>query len=130
MLDANKHIYGKFMVRVPPVIHRMLALEAAESGISLNRPSTRWRFPAPVGGPRPVPVRAAGGGHKECATVSRHARSATRIREEGQKMRIVLTVFIGVFLVTGCGAARGLSCAAKVGKTTRGAASCWAGSVR
>ena len=28
---------GKFMVRVPPDIHRMLALQAAESGVSLNR---------------------------------------------------------------------------------------------
>jgi predicted HicB family RNase H-like nuclease len=28
---------GKFMVRVPPAIHRMLALQAAESGVSLNR---------------------------------------------------------------------------------------------
>ena len=28
---------GKFLVRVPPEIHRKLALEAAESGVSLNR---------------------------------------------------------------------------------------------
>ena len=28
---------GKFMVRVPPQVHRMLAVEAAESGVSLNR---------------------------------------------------------------------------------------------
>jgi len=28
---------GKFMVRVPPEVHRHLAVEAAESGISLNR---------------------------------------------------------------------------------------------
>lgn len=28
---------GKFMVRVPPEVHRHLALEAAESGVSLNR---------------------------------------------------------------------------------------------
>ena len=28
---------GKFMVRVPPEIHRNLAIRAAESGISLNR---------------------------------------------------------------------------------------------
>lgn len=28
---------GKFMVRVPPETHRMLAIEAAESGVSLNR---------------------------------------------------------------------------------------------
>ena len=28
---------GKFMVRVPPDVHRNLAIRAAESGISLNR---------------------------------------------------------------------------------------------
>jgi len=28
---------GKFMVRVPPDVHRRLAIEAAESGVSLNR---------------------------------------------------------------------------------------------
>lgn len=28
---------GKFMVRVPPNVHRDLALEAAEAGVSLNR---------------------------------------------------------------------------------------------
>ena len=27
---------GKFMVRIPPEIHRHLAIEAAESGVSLN----------------------------------------------------------------------------------------------
>ncbi|MGR3293820.1 MAG: type II toxin-antitoxin system HicB family antitoxin [Candidatus Scalindua sp.] len=34
---ANKHYSGKFMVRVPPEVHRHLALEAAEAGVSLNR---------------------------------------------------------------------------------------------
>ena len=28
---------GKFMVRVPPEVHRMLAIKAAESGVSINR---------------------------------------------------------------------------------------------
>ena len=28
---------GKFMVRVPPDVHRMLAIKAAESGVSINR---------------------------------------------------------------------------------------------
>ena len=32
-----KNYSGKFMVRIPPETHRELALEAAESGISLNR---------------------------------------------------------------------------------------------
>jgi len=34
---ANKQYSGKFMVRVPPDVHRNLAIKAAESGISLNR---------------------------------------------------------------------------------------------
>ena len=34
---AAKKYSGRFMVRVPPELHRQLALEAAESGISLNR---------------------------------------------------------------------------------------------
>jgi predicted HicB family RNase H-like nuclease len=34
---TSKHYSGKFIVRVPPEVHRRLALEAAESGISLNR---------------------------------------------------------------------------------------------
>ncbi|NQU64938.1 MAG: toxin-antitoxin system HicB family antitoxin [SAR324 cluster bacterium] len=32
-----KQYSGKFMVRVPPEIHRELAIKAAEAGISLNR---------------------------------------------------------------------------------------------
>ena len=28
---------GKFMVRVPPHVHRSLAIQAAEAGVSLNR---------------------------------------------------------------------------------------------
>jgi predicted HicB family RNase H-like nuclease len=28
---------GKFMVRVPPDVHRKIAIQAAESGVSLNR---------------------------------------------------------------------------------------------
>ncbi len=34
---AVKDYSGKFMVRVPPEIHRQLAVQAAESGASLNR---------------------------------------------------------------------------------------------
>ena len=34
---ATRQYSGKFQVRVPPDIHRRLALEAAESGVSLNR---------------------------------------------------------------------------------------------
>jgi predicted HicB family RNase H-like nuclease len=46
MVSAGEHVpdpisarrySGKFMVRVPPEVHRHLAVEAAESGISLNR---------------------------------------------------------------------------------------------
>jgi predicted HicB family RNase H-like nuclease len=34
---ACRSYSGKFMVRVPPDVHRKLAVQAAESGISLNR---------------------------------------------------------------------------------------------
>jgi predicted HicB family RNase H-like nuclease len=33
----SKQYSGKFIVRVPPEVHRRLVLEAAESGVSLNR---------------------------------------------------------------------------------------------
>jgi predicted HicB family RNase H-like nuclease len=34
---ALRRFSGKFMVRVPPEVHRQLAVEAAEAGVSLNR---------------------------------------------------------------------------------------------
>lgn len=34
---AEKHYSGEFRVRIPPQVHRSLALEAAEQGVSLNR---------------------------------------------------------------------------------------------
>lgn len=34
---ATRKYSGKFMVRVPPEVHRRLATQAAESGVSLNR---------------------------------------------------------------------------------------------
>ena len=34
---AVKRFSGRFVVRVPEVVHRRLAIEAAESGVSLNR---------------------------------------------------------------------------------------------
>jgi predicted HicB family RNase H-like nuclease len=34
---ASRRYSGKFLVRVPPEIHRRLATEAAEAGVSLNR---------------------------------------------------------------------------------------------
>lgn len=34
---ATKNYSGKFMVRVPPEVHRSLAIQAAESGVSINR---------------------------------------------------------------------------------------------
>ncbi|MCH8748858.1 type II toxin-antitoxin system HicB family antitoxin [Patescibacteria group bacterium] len=34
---STRQYSGKFMVRVPPEVHRQLATEAAESGVSLNR---------------------------------------------------------------------------------------------
>ena len=34
---SSKKFSGKFMTRIPPEIHRRLALQAAEAGVSLNR---------------------------------------------------------------------------------------------
>lgn len=34
---SHKNYSGKFMVRVPPEVHRSLAIQAAESGVSINR---------------------------------------------------------------------------------------------
>lgn len=34
---TSKKYSGKFMVRVPPELHRQLAVKAAEEGVSLNR---------------------------------------------------------------------------------------------
>jgi len=34
---ADRHYSGQFQVRIPPQLHRMLALQAAEQGVSLNR---------------------------------------------------------------------------------------------
>jgi predicted HicB family RNase H-like nuclease len=37
---ASRKFSGKFMVRVPPDVHRELTLQAAEAGVSLNRLAT------------------------------------------------------------------------------------------
>lgn len=34
---AEKHYSGEFRVRIPPELHRALAVQAAEQGVSLNR---------------------------------------------------------------------------------------------
>lgn len=34
---SSRQYSGKFMVRVPPEVHRRLAIQAAEEGVSLNR---------------------------------------------------------------------------------------------
>ena len=34
---AEKNYSGEFRVRIPPEVHRALALQAAEQGVSLNR---------------------------------------------------------------------------------------------
>jgi len=34
---STKHYSGKFTVRIPPDVHRRLAIQAAESGVSINR---------------------------------------------------------------------------------------------
>ncbi|MCC5847138.1 MAG: toxin-antitoxin system HicB family antitoxin [Verrucomicrobia bacterium] len=37
---ASRKFSGKFMVRIPPDVHRDLTVEAAEAGVSLNRLAT------------------------------------------------------------------------------------------
>jgi len=37
---ADREYSGKFMVRVPPELHRQLVIEAAEQNVSLNRLAT------------------------------------------------------------------------------------------
>lgn len=37
---ASRKFSGKFMVRVPPEVHRDLAIKAAEAGVSINRLAT------------------------------------------------------------------------------------------
>lgn len=34
---ADRHYSGEFKVRIPPTVHRLLVIEAAEEGVSLNR---------------------------------------------------------------------------------------------
>lgn len=34
---AERHYSGEFRLRIPPALHRSLAIEAAEQGVSLNR---------------------------------------------------------------------------------------------
>lgn len=34
---AEKHYSGEFRIRIPPEVHRALAIQAAEQGVSLNR---------------------------------------------------------------------------------------------
>lgn len=34
---AEKHYSGEFRVRIPPELHRTLAMQVAEQGVSLNR---------------------------------------------------------------------------------------------
>ena len=34
---ATKHFSGKFMIRVPPEVHRQLTIQSIEAGVSLNR---------------------------------------------------------------------------------------------
>jgi predicted HicB family RNase H-like nuclease len=34
---SARHFSGRFLIRVPPEVHRRLAVEAAEAGVSLNR---------------------------------------------------------------------------------------------
>ncbi|MGH7057655.1 MAG: type II toxin-antitoxin system HicB family antitoxin [Acetobacteraceae bacterium] len=44
---ADQAYSGKFLTRIPPELHRMLAIEAAEAGVSLNR-LVSFRLAAPL----------------------------------------------------------------------------------
>ncbi|WP_017609629.1 type II toxin-antitoxin system HicB family antitoxin [Nocardiopsis xinjiangensis] len=67
---ADRAYSGKFMVRVPPEVHRELAIEAAEQNVSINRlASARLSRPAVQGptnsgpdGPRASSARSRVGG--------------------------------------------------------------------
>lgn len=37
MAIADREFSGKFMIRIPPELHRQLAIDAAEQHVSLNR---------------------------------------------------------------------------------------------
>ena len=55
---SDRSYSGKFVTRVPEQLHRTLAIEAAEAGVSLNRlVSYKLAMPVPMTGP---PVKAAG----------------------------------------------------------------------
>jgi predicted HicB family RNase H-like nuclease len=59
---SERRYSGRFQTRVPPELHRALAIEAAEAGVSLNRlVSLRLALPVTAMlGPRPA-ARDAGG---------------------------------------------------------------------
>lgn len=48
---------GKFITRIPPELHRILTIEAAEAGVSLNR-LVSWRLAVPLAS-RATPGKAA-----------------------------------------------------------------------
>jgi len=51
---ADRTYSGKFQARIPPELHRTLAIEAAEARVSLNRlVSLRLAAPSPLAGARP-----------------------------------------------------------------------------
>jgi len=61
---SDRTYSGKFVTRVPEQLHRTLAIEAAEAGVSLNRlVSYKLAMPVPMPGRRPKrtakPQRAA-----------------------------------------------------------------------
>lgn len=66
---ADQAYSGKFVARIPPELHRMLAIEAAEAGISLNR-LVSFRLATPS------PLHAASGAPKKA---TRRPRSADKI---------------------------------------------------
>jgi predicted HicB family RNase H-like nuclease len=59
---SDRSYSGKFVTRVPEQLHRTLAIEAAEAGVSLNRlVSYKLSMPVPMAG---RPAKAATKSHK------------------------------------------------------------------
>ncbi|MGH7085699.1 MAG: type II toxin-antitoxin system HicB family antitoxin [Acetobacteraceae bacterium] len=77
---AGQAYSGKFLTRIPPGLHRALAIEAAEAGVSLNRlVSFRLAMPSPLHVAQPAPFAGMAGsaapGVRKKAAKKRH-RSA------------------------------------------------------
>lgn len=53
---ATRKFSGKFMIRIPPEVHRELSIEAGEAGVSLNRLASAKLVHKKTWSQQPVPV--------------------------------------------------------------------------